>query len=215
MTHTAVMNWEPDGVVAKVLGFPSQGDAEAHVVAFSDRFPNAFVVPTPAFPEDQWRVQSGQIVDAGPPPTYPTEESAIAAMIAWCEEAEAIITGPVSRGEQDSWPAKSAEARAWQAVHDHNTANPGDVQSYPDTPILDAELSLTQTMGETMEELVGRVIARSDGITRITGLIAGLRRTTKAALAAEPDPANYQAILQAAQAQAITLAADEGFTLEP
>lgn len=66
MTYTAIMDWEQDGVVAKILGFPSQGEAEAHVAAFSDRFPNAFVVPTPTFPEDQWRVQDGVVIDAGP-----------------------------------------------------------------------------------------------------------------------------------------------------
>lgn len=139
------------------------------------------------------------------PPPYRKAQEAIAAMQAWIERAEEQMDSGVSKGERNSYAPKEAEARAW--IADNSAA----------TPILSAEAAIT---GESLTDLVAKVLIRADALRPILGDIAGLRRVTKAALLAEEakpnfNPATLEAILNSAIAQAVALAAARGITLTP
>lgn len=145
-----------------------------------------------------------------PRPTFQTAQDAIMAMRDWIKRAEAVIDNGISPGEQMSYTAKEKEALAWQA---DNTVL---------TPILSAELAVTQPAGidVNLADLVSKVLDKAGDLSPILGEIAGLRRSTEAALLAEEakpdfDPFALQAILSGAITQAISLASNRGIALEP
>jgi hypothetical protein len=67
MSYTAIMKTE-NGRVAKFQdGFGTSADAQTHADKHSDRFPDAFVVPTPDAPVAWWKVGSNNVVTVSEP----------------------------------------------------------------------------------------------------------------------------------------------------
>jgi hypothetical protein len=68
MAFLAIMEATEDGRVAKHWAFPTEAEADAHVAAFLDRFPDAFTAPEPAAPFSHWRINTAaQAVTIDPP----------------------------------------------------------------------------------------------------------------------------------------------------
>ncbi|MET1410694.1 hypothetical protein ABVF61_00400 [Roseibium sp. HPY-6] len=130
-----------------------------------------------------------------------TLESAKAMIVAYAEAFEDHVSGNVSIGEKLSWFAKEAAATSYLA--EPNTV-PVDQLA-----LLQAEASQT---GESLTDLSNAIMSNATAFRQIAGSIAGLRRSTKTALEAEPDPVNYTAILQTAQSNADALAVSLGLT---
>lgn len=151
-----------------------------------------------------------QAVPASEFASQPIDPSALAAdalsrMAQWISEFEAKIIGPVSPAEQLSWAEKEAAARAYH----------GSSASAEQLTLLQAEAGLT---GETLADLSTKIITQADAFRPIVGMIAGLRRKTEEAVnlaATDPqsDEATFDAILTAAQTQALTLAQQLGLSV--
>ncbi|WP_299482068.1 hypothetical protein [uncultured Roseibium sp.] len=130
-----------------------------------------------------------------------TLESAKAMIVDYAEAFENHVSGNVSIGEKLSWSAKEAAATSYLA--DPNTV-PADQRA-----LLQAEADQT---GETLTELSNAIMSNATAFRQIAGSIAGLRRATRVALEAEPDPVNYTAVLQTAKDNADALAVSLGLT---
>lgn len=128
-----------------------------------------------------------------PAPMYPTPEDAKAALVTWLEGFMESISGSVPSSEKLSWDKKEAAARAIDAA----TATAEQQQ------MIDDERSLT---GETEAELVAAIIAKANVYVRIAALMAGLRRSTETAIDAASTPSEYETIIDAAKAQAASIA---------
>lgn len=67
MQFVAIMDDTSDGRLAKYMGFLTEAEADAHVALFLDRYPLAFVIPRPAFPQRHWRIDfAGKTVTNDP-----------------------------------------------------------------------------------------------------------------------------------------------------
>lgn len=62
MTYIAVMKWGQDGRVEKYLDFPTEAEADAHVLAHGETFPLAFVAPAPNSSFADWLVDGNTLV---------------------------------------------------------------------------------------------------------------------------------------------------------
>ncbi len=69
--YVAIMKTDGD-LIAKYAEFETEQEAQAHVGAFAEKFPDAFVVPLPDGPVSRWRV-SGQAVTVVPEPGPSTD----------------------------------------------------------------------------------------------------------------------------------------------
>ena len=134
-------------------------------------------------------------------PRYATADEAKLAMITWINAFEGSVTGQTSDLEPLSWTTKEDAARAVVA----GTATPEQVK------MIDEEVALVP--GDTAATLATAIIKKADLYRKIAPRITGLRRATTAALDAEPDPAKYEAILAAAQSQAVAMAGELGITI--
>ncbi len=73
MPFVAIMEATPEGRVAKYQGFLTQAEADAHVVLFAVRHPDAFTAPLPADPISHWLIDMGAktiTIVPPPPPDY-------------------------------------------------------------------------------------------------------------------------------------------------
>ena len=76
MTFVAIMAVTPNDRVAKYQSFPTEAEADAHVVDFVAKFPDAFVVSEPPLPRSHWLIDTvAKTVIIVPPP--PPDFSAI------------------------------------------------------------------------------------------------------------------------------------------
>lgn len=73
-THIAVMAWTAGNRIAKYQGFDLEVDAEAHVVNFTDSYPEAFVVRPPVQGDvDDWLVDPvAKALSYNPLPVIPS-----------------------------------------------------------------------------------------------------------------------------------------------
>ena len=94
---------------------------------------------------------------------------AISAVLNTADEMAEKLTGRVPAAERDSWPLKEQAARAYLAGE----------QSEQDTALLQAEAELT---GETVAALAATIVQKSTLFRIAAGKIAGMRRTTIAAI---------------------------------
>lgn len=133
-------------------------------------------------------------------PKYPDANSAKAAMVEWITSFTQSVTGPVPIDERLSWDAKEAAARAY-------VAQTADLSQ---TAMIEDEAAIT---GEVPAALAAIIIAKADVFRAIAAKVAGLRRKTITAIDAVTDPANYEVVLVAAKAEAVTLAASLGITV--
>lgn len=106
----------------------------------------------------------------------PVKDAARRELVAALDRIGTEISGLVPRAEELSWPSKEVAAQAWQA----GTASQLQVS------MLQAEASQT---GETLAELVAAILSRSGAFYAASGAIAGLRRTTIAAVTAAVEEA--------------------------
>ena len=139
-----------------------------------------------------------------PPPaavTAPIDMAAVKAdakrrVAARADAIAELITGTVPLSERLSWPTKDVAARAVLA----GTATPSQ------QVILAAE---AQVSGESIADLAASIVANADAYMAASGMIAGQRRKTMAAIDALTDPATITADLAAifttaeAEAQAL------------
>lgn len=131
------------------------------------------------------------------PPTFADADAAIAALSAWVSEFVSPLIRPAPQEERDSWPVKELAAHAQLA----GTATPEQIE------LLQFEAQIT---GETLDALAAVIIAAAQPFRRVSASIAGLRRKVSALLRAEPDPYKFDAILEAAKAEAQQMAVDLG-----
>lgn len=114
------------------------------------------------------------------------------------DQIAAIITGQVPLAEQLSWTAKESAALAHQA----GTA------TATQTALLTAEATV---VGETVAELVTKILANAALYHTASGMIAGQRRKTMAAIDALTNAVTFEtdvaAIFATAQAEAAALLA--------
>ncbi len=77
MSFLAIMKATPDGRIAKYRGFLDEAAADAHVAAFTDKYPDAFTAPQPSAPFSHWLVaMAAKTLVIDPPPPLPTPEPA-------------------------------------------------------------------------------------------------------------------------------------------
>lgn len=121
-----------------------------------------------------------------------TKTLALARARRFADRTTVAITSDVPLDEKLSWATKEAEALAYQA------------DNQVPTPILSAEAAIT---GETIANLAAEVLTNAIAFRTISGQIAGLRRTTRAAIEAADSPEAIEAALAAARTQAETMLA--------
>lgn len=97
-------------------------------------------------------------------------------------DASAQIDAAVPRGEMAAWPVKEASARAFKA---------GNPESQ-DHVVLEAEAAMT---GESIDELVNAIIAKSEKYRLISGKLAGFRRAYGEKIAKAKSPKEVSQIL--------------------
>ena len=71
MRHIAAMKTSIDGRVGKLKEFDTLAEAEAHVLAFSNQYPDAFVSPDPGGGFASWRVVNGGLISDPDPIVVP------------------------------------------------------------------------------------------------------------------------------------------------
>lgn len=130
-------------------------------------------------------------------PKFPTAQAAILAMVAWIEALHAKITGPVPKDVKLGWKAKADWARAWDA-----STNPDVPQMYVDEMAAAGTIKYPDT-----QTFVTRVIAKADVYEGVVADTEGLRGRVQDELEAESDPAQFEAILDAAQVEAMSMLA--------
>ena len=116
-----------------------------------------------------------------------TRSLALARARRFADRTTVAITSDVPLDEKLSWATKEVEAAAYQA------------DNQAPTPILSAEAAIT---GETIADLAAEVLTNAIAFRTISGQIAGLRRTTRAAIEAADSPEAIEAALAAARTQA-------------
>lgn len=142
---------------------------------------------------EAWVAAGGVPTPATHPPGYleAVKGNAKRRVAARADQIAQAITGIVPLAEQLSWPSKEAAARAYVAA----TATSGQLA------MLNAEATLA---GESVATLAAKVIANADAYYAASGLIAGQRRKTMAAIDALDDAATVEADLAAIFATAET-----------
>lgn len=128
-----------------------------------------------------------------PQPTYTTATEARKAMVGWIDGLTAQILDQYPRAIQARWVVEEAAARAVKA----GTADADQLALVTDEGA---------AKGRTPEEHADAIIANADAFRAISAEINKLFLATDAALQAETDPFQYEAILEAAKAQAAPLA---------
>ncbi len=69
MDFIAIMAATPEGRVAKYADFTTRAEADAHVVAFAARWPEAFAIAIPAEPFSHWLIDmAAKTITIVPPP---------------------------------------------------------------------------------------------------------------------------------------------------
>lgn len=154
-----------------------------------------------------WSFVGGAFV---PPPVAPgplpeelladAKTDGIARMLAWAGDFMARFTADTPADERLSWDAKEQAARA-------QVAGTADAQQ---VALLEAEATIT---GETVDNLALLILANAELFRAVVGRVSGLRRVTRDAIMAAQTPESVQAVLDAAQEQALAMAADLGIAL--
>jgi len=68
MSYSAIMAWDNSNRVAKLMDFPDQNGADAHIAVHVGNYPGAFSVETPSAPVSHWLVDpNGPSVSISPP----------------------------------------------------------------------------------------------------------------------------------------------------
>ena len=133
-----------------------------------------------------------------PPPSLgEVQAKAKRQMVAWIDRLTEQLRAGIPRDEVASWPAKSAEARAFLA-----TGTPA--------PILQVEADL---VGVTLTEAAETIVARSTLYETVVGAVAGIRRNTAAAIDAATDAEGVAAALDEALAIASAKATELGLVV--
>lgn len=132
-------------------------------------------------------------------PVYGDARLARLAVTAWINGFLAPLVEDVPLEERLSWAAKEVAARAHVA---------GAAEAHQ-TAFLSAEAAF---LGETLDGLAGKVIAKADLFREVVARVAGLRRKLDAQIEAATDPFEYEAILAAGIAEASALAEGLGLS---
>lgn len=147
---------------------PPEFDPATHTCRFIDGGWVLEVIPQP---------------ESEPQPEPPTIAQLIATQLAIvnfdCETAIAKITAGYPSSEVLSWPKQESEARAY--IADNAAA----------TPLLDA---LSQARGVAKADLAGRVIAKADAFSALSGSLIGKRQALEDALMALPADATAEQV---------------------
>lgn len=137
-----------------------------------------------------------------PQPTYATATEARKAMVGWIDGLTAQILDQYPRAIQARWVVEEAAARA--VKHDANEPDETLHIATPEQVALVTDEGAAK--GRTPEEHADAIIANADAFRAISAEINKLFLATDAALQAETDPFQYEAILEAAKSQAAPLA---------
>ena len=118
-------------------------------------------------------------------------------MVAWIDRLTQQLRADIPRDEVASWPAKAAEARAFLA-------------SGTPAPMLEVEASI---VGVDVADLADTIAARAAQYETVVGTVAGIRRTTAAAIDAATTSEDVETALSMALAKAITAAHEAGLAV--
>ena len=128
---------------------------------------------------------------------YPDIASARVAMLGFINDLTKQITSQYPAAEVSAWPSKAEAARAVIA----GTARADQ------TTLIQDEADLT---GATLTDQAAAIVAKAEMFEAIVAKVSGLRQATDAWLVEATTSAEREAVLDAAQAQAVTLAAAYG-----
>lgn len=93
MAHVAIMKVEPSGRAGKYAAFDTEKEAQDHVAAFAERFPDAFTVEADPDQWASWYFDENRNLSIVPPEPVPqTEERNIAA------DLDALAAAIVKKG---------------------------------------------------------------------------------------------------------------------
>ena len=132
-----------------------------------------------------------------PPDLYPNIEAARTAMLGFINALTAKITDQYPAAEVLAWSSKAEAARAVIA----GTARADQI----DMIQIEAEIKET-----TLLDQANAIVAKAKPYEAISAKVSGLRQATDAGIVAATTSAEREAVLDAAQAQAATLAAAYG-----
>jgi hypothetical protein len=132
-----------------------------------------------------------------PPSIDQLRANAKGEMVAWIDRLTEQLRADIPRDEIASWPAKSAEARAFLA---NGTA----------APILQVEADM---VGLTLTEVAETIVARAALYEAVVGAVAGIRRNTAAAIDAATDAEGVASALDEALATASAKATELGLVV--
>jgi len=131
------------------------------------------------------------------PQRHPNTEAARAAMLGFINDLTAQITSQYPAAEVSAWPSKAEAARAVIA----GTARADQ------TTLIQDEADL---IGATLTAQAAAIVAKAEVFEAIVAKVSGLRQATDAGIVAATTSAEREAVLDAAKAQAATLAAAYG-----
>lgn len=132
-------------------------------------------------------------------PRYPDLAAAMAALQTYIASFVATFTGGIPEAERAAWPSKERAAEAWLAAFAAGTD-----PTPADAALIEPEADLR---GIAADALCRTILAKAETYRRAIALVSGLRATTVAALEAASDPAEFETILEAAEARAEELMA--------
>lgn len=133
------------------------------------------------------------------PPAYPTAQSAKSAILNWINALTTQITDQYPAAEVASWPSKNDAARLVVA----GTARADQEKMVQD----EADLR-----GRSLQDQAAHIVAKADAYQGIISATSGLRQKTEAAIDAASTPEEWEAIINAALAQAAPLLAAHGLS---
>ena len=131
------------------------------------------------------------------PDIYPEDASARSAMLNFINTLTAQITSQYPAAEVSAWPSKAEAARAVIA----GTARADQ------TTLIQDEADL---VGTALAAQAAAIVAKAEVFEAIVAKVSGLRQATDAGIVAATTSAEREAVLDAAKAQATTLAAAYG-----
>lgn len=180
--YVAIMSW--DGAVAtKYARFNTESEALAHVAAFSDLFPDAFVVSDPGGPEAEWIVDgNAQTLDrltTTPSRRLSNAKAGREKVIRLAADGaiRAVVEG-YEFGELQTWAEQTSEARRW----DNTDAS---------VPLIAA---IASASGMATADLVAIVDAKVSAYKAAVGALLGRQRSLIAQITAATTIAEVEAV---------------------
>lgn len=134
-----------------------------------------------------------------PPPAVPTADAAVAILNSWIDRVAEQVTREYPAIERASWATQDVAGRQYLRLGDDGT-------TAEHLALLDA----IRLSSETRQYIAESIVAKADAYTAIVGALGKFRRETSYAIASGTTPEQWESIIVAARASAITELAQFG-----